>query len=765
MRIVSRLMSFVSGRVVRPLAIVAALASCVNVGVAADQKPADPKAPDAKGPKITYDEHIQPIFREACYNCHNQNEAKSDLALDSYSRTMAGGAGGECVVAGDLESSRLYALVAHIETPKMPPAGERIADPKLALIKQWILGGALENSGSKAKIKPKVDLKAVVTTGNKPSGPAAMPEKFRRQPFVVTTRAGSSTAIAASPWAPLVAIAGQKQIMLHNTDTGALITILAYPEGIPHILKFSRDGSVLLAGGGRGGSSGKVVLFNVKTGERITEVGDELDVVLAADVSSDLSLVALGGPKKMIRVYSVADGTLQYEMKKHTDWVYAIEFSPDGVLLATADRSSGLMIWESEGGREYQNLTGHTAGITDLSWRADSNILASVSEDGSLRLWEMENGKQVKTWPANGGGTLSVDLAQNGRVVTSGRDKVCKVFDIDGKAVATTPAMPEMVMDAVLSYDGKRIIAADLAGNGAIFDAETGKEIMKLLLNPLPLEQQVAYTAERAAEAEKLAVAAAADAKNAEAALAGAQNALKAAIDRANEAVNETKRLEALRPELEKQNPVKQAAIKTAQQKVTELRRLQQELKGTEAKNATTVKQRTDASTAAAAVVKKLEADLAKLTAEKKDKELPAVQKKLEAAKKDATAKAAALAEATKAVTDAQAKSTKNATELAAAEKSVADLTADFENHRKAIVAAAATINQLKPQIKPRQDAIPGAQKAKEGAESNLATRNAAAKAASEAAAAAKQAAQQAVIDKAEWDKTSNQQQASAAAK
>lgn len=753
MRIVSGLMSFVSA---------AMLATCVS---AADQKPADPKAPDAKGPKITYDEHIQPIFREACYNCHNQNEAKSDLALDSYARTMAGGAGGECVVAGDVESSRLYALVAHIETPKMPPAGERIADAKLALIKQWIVGGALENSGSKAKIKPKVDLKAVATTGNKPNGPAAMPEKFRRQPFVVTTRPGSSTAIAASPWAPLVAVAGQKQIMLHNSDTGALITILAYPEGIPHILKFSRDGSVLLAGGGRGGSSGKVVLFNVKTGERITEVGDELDVVLAADVSNDLSLVALGGPKKMIRVYSVADGTLQYEMKKHTDWVYAIEFSPDGVLLATADRSAGLMIWESEGGREYQNLTGHTAGITDLSWRADSNILASVSEDGSLRLWEMENGRQVKTWPANPGGALSVELAQNGRIVTSGRDKVCKVFDLDGKVLATTTAMPEMVMDAVLSHDGKRIIAADWAGNGAIFDAETGKEITKLLLAPLPLDRQVAYTAERAAEMEKVAAVAAAEAKAAENALAGAQNALKAAIDRANEAVNETKRLEALRPELEKQSPAKQAAIKTAQQKLTDLRRMQQELKNTEGKNAATAKQRTEASTAAAAAVKKLEADVAKLTAEKKEKELPAVQKQLEAAKKDAAAKTVALTEATKAVADTQAKSAKNAAELAAAQKSVADLTADFEKHRKAIADAAATINQLKPQIKPRQDAIPGAQKGKEAAEANLATRNAAAKTAADAAAAAKQAAQQAVIDKAEWDKAGNAQQANAAAK
>lgn len=307
-----------------------------QAAVAQEAKPADP----ALKPKITYEEHIQPIFREHCFSCHNQNEAKSDLALDTYARTMQGGAGGECVIAGDLESSRIYALVAHLETPKMPPDQDRIAAPKVELLKQWIVGGAPESSGSKVRIKPKVDLSLNVASGNQPEKPA-MPEKFWRQPFVAAARAGASTAIASSPWTPLVAVAGQKQIMLYDANTTALITILSFPEGVPHVLKFSRDGSVLLAGGGRGGASGKVVLFDVKTGNRITELGDELDIVLAADVRNDLSLVALGGPKKMVRVYSVADGTLKYEMKKHTDWINAIEFSPDGRYLATADRMRG----------------------------------------------------------------------------------------------------------------------------------------------------------------------------------------------------------------------------------------------------------------------------------------------------------------------------------------------------------------------------------------------------------------------------------------
>ena len=187
-----------------------------------------------------------------------------------------------------------------------------------------------------------------------------MPEKLSRQPVVYTPRAGAVTAIATSPWAPLVAVAGQKQILLYNTDTPQLLGVLPFPEGMPHVLKFSRYGALLLAGGGRGGQAGKVVVFDVRTGQRVIEVGDELDAVLAADINDDHTPIALGGPHRVVRIYSVADGSVVHEIRKHTDWICSLEFSPDGVLLATADRSGGMFVWEAETAREFQNLKGHT---------------------------------------------------------------------------------------------------------------------------------------------------------------------------------------------------------------------------------------------------------------------------------------------------------------------------------------------------------------------------------------------------------------------
>ena len=326
----------------------------------------------------------RPVFRSRCGSCHNADKQKGGLNLDNFGAAMQGGGSGKVVEPGDPDGSTLLQVVTHKEEPKMPPNAPKLPDAEIEVIRKWIEGGALENSGSvaSAKAKPKFEFKLDPASLGKPAGPPAMPENVATEPFVPQAKPGAVVAMAASPWAPLVAIAGHKQVLLYRTTDYHLAGVLPFPEGTIHALKFSRNGDLLLAGGGRGGQSGLAVVWDVKKGKRVFEVGKEYDIVLAADISPDHGLVALGGPSKVVRVYNTADGSLAYEMKKHTEWITAIEFSPDGVLLATGDRNNGLIVWEAQTGREFYDLRGHTAAITDVSWRLDSNVLASSSEDG-----------------------------------------------------------------------------------------------------------------------------------------------------------------------------------------------------------------------------------------------------------------------------------------------------------------------------------------------------------------------------------------------
>jgi len=553
------LKQFVRCGLVFGVAVVCGLVSTASVS-AEETKPAEPK--------INYEEHIKPIFRENCFFCHGQDDAKSDLALDSYGRVMQGGAGGAIVAPGDPDGSRLWKLVAHEETPEMPPESDKLPDDQLALIRKWIELGALETPTSKAKLPKKQMVDLTVTAGSgKPEGPAAMPEGLSRQPVIYTPSTTAVTALAASPWAPLVAVAGQNQISLYNSDTAELLGVLPYPEGVAHVMRFSRNGSLLLAGGGHAAKSGKVVVFDVVTGNRVIEVGDELDAVLAADISEDQSLIALGGPSKVVRVYATADGSLVYDVRKHTDWVYDVEFSPDGVLLTTADRSGGMFVWEAETGREYANFKGHGGAITSVSWRIDSNVLASASEDGTVRLWEMNNPRQIKSWNAHGGGASHVRFTHDGRLVSAGRDKHVKVWDQNGKQLIALGPMNDITLEAVFTHDGKRVVGGDWTGDIRLWNVEDGAEVAKLPQNPPTLDMVAKATAAEAeareAEARQLAEALAAAEKK----LADANAAATAAANKAGEAQKAVATAEQARTDAMKLAEAKtQAAKKAAEQ-------------------------------------------------------------------------------------------------------------------------------------------------------------------------------------------------------
>ena len=457
-------------------------------------------AEEAK-PKLTYVDHVVPILREHCFGCHNPDKTSGGLNLTTYGTLMTGGGSGEVIAPGDAEGSYLYQLVTHESEPVMPPNSAKLADAKLATIKQWIADGALENSGSKPIAKKTNNLKLVVTADGKPEGPPPMPPQLVLEPVVRTARDTAVTALAASPWAPLVAVAGQQQVLLYHADSLELLGVLPFPEGVPHVLKFSRSGKLLLAGGGHAAKSGKVVVWDVTTGQRVIEVGDEFDSVLAADISADQSLVALGGSSKVVRVFSTATGELAYELKKHTEWIYAVEFSPDGVLLATADRNGGMFVWEAAEGREYLALQGHQQPVTDLSWRVDSNLLASGSEDGSVKLWEMNAGNQVKTWGAHGGGVTSVEYARDGRIATCGRDRVAKTWDGEGKQQRQFDALADLALHVAWKDDGARLVAAGWTGEIRVWNSADGKMAGQLTANPPKLAERLdAATKELAAQ-------------------------------------------------------------------------------------------------------------------------------------------------------------------------------------------------------------------------------------------------------------------------
>ncbi|HAU60440.1 MAG TPA: hypothetical protein DCW45_08765, partial [Opitutae bacterium] len=294
--------------------------------------------------KPNFQDDVMPIFEQSCNSCHNPDKAKGGLDLTSVNAILAGGSSGEVALSEEPEQSLLYLLPARLQEPFMPPRGDKIESSQLLILKNWIAQGMLPTASGKPMKKKKISVNLALGSFSigKPKGPPPMPKSLSLEPHLVTARPFAPSAMATASWSPLVALAGQKQVLLFNSDNLRLSGVLPFEEGFIESLNFSRNGKLLIASGGRGGKSGLVVGWEVETGKRVMSVGEEQDSILTADISADQTLVAIGATNKLVKVFDLASNEVLYKIKKHSEWVTQVSFSPDGILLATGDRNGGI---------------------------------------------------------------------------------------------------------------------------------------------------------------------------------------------------------------------------------------------------------------------------------------------------------------------------------------------------------------------------------------------------------------------------------------
>jgi len=651
--------------------------------------------------KLTYDDHIRPLLENKCFSCHNPDKKKGGLELTSYAGLMNGGSGGAVVDAGNPSGSRLWTCSAKKEEPFMPPEGAPLDAKDLTLLSKWIAGGLLQAKGSVAKAsnKPKVDLTFAGGAG-KPTGPVARPENVLLEPVIVTPRTSAVTAMAASPWTSLLAVAGQKQILLYDTDSHELAGILPYPEGYARSLKFSANGSLLILGGGRGGKFGHAVVWDVKTGKRVTEVGKEFDQLMSADITPDHRKIAFGTNSKKVKCFDVATGEELYVIAKHTEWITGTDFSPDGILLATSDRNGNVFVWEADNGGEFYPLGQHKGSVTDLAWRADSNILASCAADGSITTWEMKTGKQVASWSAHGGNVQSVSFLPDGRLLSCGADGTTAMWSVDGKRLEHRQGIKQadQVAKVVGLYDSKTFVSGNWLGEIRFFESESGREVTQVSSNPPKIADRLAASEKRLAELSPSLAPAEAAVKAVEARLPAAESALAKLKTEGEPASKKLAEHEAKIAEVSKgleywQGMLKKAASAEDKAKATKgiadcrggLTYLRQE--------AAKVKPTAGAFRAAEAELAKVRADLAAAQAKVRDvvAETAAHRERI-VALKAAQFNVGVLTEQEK---------------LAKLEQDLADLVGAKADNEVAKVAAAARIESSKKTIAQNEDLIP----------------------------------------------------------
>ncbi len=99
---------------------------------------------------------VRPLLSEKCYKCHSveAGKAKGDLTLDTKDGLLKGGKNGIVVKPGDLDGSPLIKAVSYEDSDlQMPPKGEKLSDPEIAVLKEWVKMGAPDPRAAGIKVK------------------------------------------------------------------------------------------------------------------------------------------------------------------------------------------------------------------------------------------------------------------------------------------------------------------------------------------------------------------------------------------------------------------------------------------------------------------------------------------------------------------------------------------------------------------------------------------------------------------------------------
>ena len=90
--------------------------------------------PDSTG-TVSYLQKVVPVFRNQCYGCHTTTGGSGGVNMGTYALDKVIAANG-----------RLYGSISHASGfVAMPKGGAQMSVCQMAIIKQWISGGALNN--------------------------------------------------------------------------------------------------------------------------------------------------------------------------------------------------------------------------------------------------------------------------------------------------------------------------------------------------------------------------------------------------------------------------------------------------------------------------------------------------------------------------------------------------------------------------------------------------------------------------------------------
>lgn len=411
---------------------------------------------------------VKPLLDKHCAGCHQPAMKSAGLDVTTYADLRKGGRKGAAFVAGQPEDSLTVQYLVAAVQPRMPLGRPPLAEAEITIFREWIKAGAKDDT----------------------------PETTAAPQTAVYTQAPVITSLRFSPDGKTLAVAGNREILIHAIDGSRPPQRLAGKAERILSLAYSKDGGLLVAGGGTPARFGELQIWNPAEGKLLHSATLTNDTLFGASLAPDSSRIAVGAADNTVHVFDASSGKELYKIGNHEDWVLGTVFGVNSKRFVSISRDRAAKINDAASGAFLENANLLKSELNAVARHPGKDIIVIGGEDRYPYVYLLDRGRnmkiaddtlQVRRIDRQDGPIAALDWSPDGKwiAVGGGASKV-NLYDAEtGQLAVSLSGHTAGIYALSFAPDSKRIATGGFDGKVRVYEAASGKMVQEFV--PVPL--------------------------------------------------------------------------------------------------------------------------------------------------------------------------------------------------------------------------------------------------------------------------------------